>query len=159
MLKRNVQIRGTFFQKRDASPGRRFYRSVLDEVPPSLPPGGTILGLFASIQIAEKVAKAAKRCHLSSKNSDKASAFAEMIQGDAKIAMVLIDWDTCEVEAYKLLPMLRAAERLKKTLVLGFVSQSKSALIAEAQRAGCDRVLTKTEFLSELESIIARCSL
>jgi|GEM_PF-752748 len=159
MQKPNIQIRGIFFQKLNASPRRRFYRDFLDDLAPVMPTGGTLLGLFASIPIVEKVAKAAKRCHLGSRNSDKAASFADLFQSEAKIALVLIDWDSCEVEGYKLLEMIRGVERLKKTLVLGFVSQKKSGLIGEARRAGCDRVLTKTEFLSELESIIARCSL
>lgn len=159
MLKTNIKIRGNLFRIRPAPPRKRFYMDFLDDRMPSAPSGGTILGLFASIPVAEKVAKAAKRCHLACRNSDRAAAFAELIQGDAKIALVLIDWDSCEVEAYKLLELIQSVERMKKTLVLGFVSQKKSALIGEAQRAGCDRVLTKTEFLSELESIIARCSL
>lgn len=137
----------------------RCYASFSDDFVSGSPPGAILAGLFASISVAEKVVKAARKCHLAPRTSDKASAFAELFAGGTKIAMILIDWDSCEAEAYKLLASIREKEHLKKVPVLGFVSQGKSALIGEAQKAGCDRVLTKTEFMTNLETIIARCAL
>lgn len=133
----------------------RYLQGFAGDLSFSSSPQGIVAGLLASISIAEKVAKAAKRCGLVSRNSDKSKPLIDLLISDARIVLILIDWDACEAEAYKLLDDLRGRSD-QKYPVAGFVSLSKSALVSEAQRAGCDRVYIKTEFLTDLDSIIAR---
>jgi len=134
-----------------------FFRGQ-DHGVPLTPPAGTILGLLSGVSLAARISKVAHNCHLASHNSDRAELLWKALQQERPV-MVLIDWDTCECEGFRLLEMMRGDETLRKLPVMGFVSQKKADLKPLAQRAGCDRVLTKTEFMNQLENLIARCSL
>lgn len=124
---------------------------------PASPSGRVILGLTAQVALATRIAKAAKLCHMAVHNADKAEPLLAVWR-QAKVSLVLIDWDECEREGFALLAALRQDPGSRKLPVMGFVSQKKADLKPLAQRAGCDRVLTKTDFLTNLEDLIARCA-
>jgi CheY-like chemotaxis protein len=123
-----------------------------------VPSGATVMGLLSSVAVATKIAKAAKRCHLGVRNTDKAAVLLAGMKA-VKPVLVLIDWDECEREAFQLLQTLRQDESLKRLPVMGYVSNNKADLKGMAERAGCDRVYFKTDFLNHLEDVIARCAL
>ena len=70
--------------------------------------------------------------------------------------LVIVDLETCEVEAFQVLKELRESADLKGVPVVGVVTQAKSMLKPEAEKAGCLRVYLKTEFGRVLPDLIAR---
>lgn len=117
--------------------------------------GGPVLGLVADLLVAGKIAQAARHCHLACHNSDHGDALMAHAR-QKRPAVILVDWNGCEAEAFKFLNLLRQDADLRRVPVVGYLSQSKSALLEEARKAGCDRLYPKTEFLRTLEEIIAR---
>lgn len=117
--------------------------------------GGAVYALVANILMATRIAQAAKHCHLSVHNFDKAAALMTHALQKAPI-LVVLDWDACEAEAFKVLKEMGTNADLKGVPVIGFISQSKAVVKEEARRAGCHRVYTKTEFQQELEMLLTR---
>ena len=117
--------------------------------------GGAVYGLVSNLLFASKIAQSAKHCHLSVHNFDKAAPLVEHAKKKAP-ALVILDWDGCEAEAFKLLKEFRENADLKAVPTIGYVSHVKTALKEEAQRAGCHRVYPKSEFTRILDELLAR---
>ncbi len=120
--------------------------------------GSPVYGLVADLQVATRIAQVAKICHLACHNFDRAEGLGAHAK-QKRPSVILIDWNGCEAEAFKVLNMLRQDADLRKVPVVGFFSPAKSALVDEARKAGCDRLYPKTEFLRTLEEIVARYAL
>lgn len=105
--------------------------------------------------MATRIAKAAKQCHLDVHNFDNAGALIRHVQ-EKKPILIILDWDTREAEAFKVLKELGANADLKGVATIGYVSGSRETLKQEAQRAGCHRVYGKTELTRDLEHLLAR---
>ncbi len=121
----------------------------------SQPHGGIICGLLSNILAATRVAKAAKHHQFGVHNFDKSDALLKQMK-EKRPSLVILDWDGCEAESFKFLNELRKSADLKGVGVIGFASGAKQALKEEAQRAGCQRVYSKTEFMNQLEDLVAR---
>ena len=117
--------------------------------------GGTVFGLVSNLLMASKIAQSAAHCHLSIHNFDEAEALLAHSKQKPPI-LIILDWDDREAEAFKLLEKMKRDEDLKKVPAVGYVSQTKAALKSEAQRAGCDRVYSKSDFLKSLNDILMR---
>ena len=114
-----------------------------------------VYGLVSNIAMASKIADAARKCHLAVHNFDRAEPLiTHAIQKKPKL--VILDWDACEAEAFKTLKELAKNADLKGVPAVGYVSGAREVLKQEAQRAGCYRVYSKTEFIKEMELIMAR---
>jgi DNA-binding NtrC family response regulator len=120
-------------------------------------PGGSVYGLLKDISMATKIAKAAKHCRLIVHNFDRSESLIKHLQ-ERRPVVIILDWDSCESEAYKVLKEIAHNADFKSIMSIGFVSGTKPQVREEAQRAGCFRVYHKTEFLNELEGILARAT-
>lgn len=118
---------------------------------------GFVYGLLRDITIAAKIAQAAKTANLSTHNFDRAEALMACAR-DRKPKLIILDWDVCEAEAFKVLKEMNQNADLKGVTNVGYVSGKKATLMEEARRAGCHRVYQKTEFMRELPIITARCA-
>lgn len=114
-----------------------------------------VYGLLRDLTAAEKIAKAAKNCRLEVHNFDRSQGLLDHSRL-RKPLLIIVDWDACEAEGYKVLKEIKQNADLNGVAVIGFVSGQKLALREEAQRAGCHRVYHKTEFMKDLELILAR---
>lgn len=118
--------------------------------------GGSLFGLISNIQVATRIAQSAKHCHLGVHNFDNSAKLVE----HAKLTppmLIILDWDGCEAESFKVLKELSGNADLKSVPVVGYLSSgTKTPLLDEARRAGCLRVYPKSEFLRELDLIVAR---
>lgn len=115
-----------------------------------------VFGLSANLNMATKLAQSAKICAASSHNFDRAESLITRMKSD-KPLLIVLDIDTCEAEAFKVLKELRGNAEFKSVSAVGFVSAGvKTPVKDEAQRAGCHRVYTKTEFIRDMDLIIAR---
>lgn len=119
--------------------------------------GGAVFGLVSNIFFASKIAQSAKHCHLAVHNFDKAEPLLEHAKKRAPL-LVILDWDGCEAEAFKLLKELKANADLKGVPTVGYLSHVKAAVKDEAERAGCHRVYPKSEFTRVLDDILVRYS-
>ena len=117
--------------------------------------GGTVLALVSSMLVATKIAQTAKLCHLGVRNFDRAEALMAYAAQHPPMVIVL-DWDQCESEAFKILNELKKNADLQKVASIGYVSNTKQAVKQDAERAGCHRVYTKTEFMRDLALILTR---
>ena len=117
--------------------------------------GGAVFGLVSDLLMATRIAKAAKQCHLGVHNFDNAEALIAHARARKPI-LIILDWDTREAEAFKVLKELASSADLKSVAAVGYVSGSREDLKQEAQRAGCQRVYGKTEFTRDLEYLMTR---
>lgn len=118
--------------------------------------GGIVFGLSANLMIAAKIAKSARICRLAVHNFDHAEALIGHLRRQRPV-LIVMDWDSCEAEAFKVLKELRENAEFKGVAAVGTISAgTKNPVREEAQRAGCHRVYTKTEFLRDMDLILAR---
>ena len=117
--------------------------------------GGAVFGLVSNLLMASKIAQSAKHCHLAVHNFDKSAPLVEHAKQKLPI-LIILDWDGCEAEAFKVLKELGGNADLKGVASVGYLSQMKTGLVDEARKAGCHRVYTKSEFTRDLENILAR---
>ena len=136
-----------------SSPARDYYSSFETEAP--LSQGGVVYGLLSNILAATRAAKAAKHHQFGIHNFDKAEPLLKQMKA-VRPKLVMLDWDGCEAESFKFLNDFRKSADLKGVGVIGFASGMKQVLKEEAQRAGCQRVYSKTEFMNQLEDLMGR---
>ena len=117
--------------------------------------GGAVYGLVKDLLVATRIAQAAKHCHLTVHNFDKAEPLLAHAREHTP-RLVILDWDGCEAESFKVLKEMRENADLKSVPNAGYLSQSKSMVREEARRAGCHRVYTKSEFMHDLEMLMTR---
>lgn len=117
--------------------------------------GGLIYGLLKDLLMATKIAHAARHCHLAAHNFDHSEPLVSHLK-QRKPVLIIFDWDACESEAYKVLKEMNQNADFKSVANIGYVTGVKTVLREEAQRAGCHRVYHKTEFVHELDLILAR---
>ena len=73
-------------------------------------------------------------------------------------AAFLIDLNHRSGKALEVLRTLKSDSKTKDIAVIGFVSHVQSELIAAAGDAGCDLVLARSAFVSQLPSLMQRLS-
>ncbi len=115
-------------------------------------------GLYALVRdmaAASRIVKSAGALHVAAQNFDRAQTLLDHARKE-KPCLVIVDLETCEVEAFQVLKELRESADLKGVPVVGVVTQAKSMLKPEAEKAGCLRVYLKTEFGRVLPDLIAR---
>lgn len=140
-----------FPKRSSAAPGSEGFHSA----PLGIPRSGMVYGLLRDVLIATKIAQSAKHAHLAVHHFDEAAPLVEHVRKKIP-CLVILDWDACESEAYKVLKELRQSADFKGVPVVGYVSRSKRATQEEAQRSGCDRVYFKSEFMKNLDDLWVR---
>ncbi|MGA2075815.1 MAG: response regulator [Terriglobia bacterium] len=71
---------------------------------------------------------------------------------------VLVDLNHRSGKALEVLRTLKSDSKTKDIVVVGFVSHVQNELIAAARDAGCDLVLARSAFVSQLPSLLRRFS-
>ena len=163
-MKRSDNRQNPFIER--SSPARHFSKlrpAGASETGPSSwhalsPGGGVVYGLITDVLLATKIAQAAKLNHMTVHHFDQVGPLMEHVAKKAP-ALIVLDWESREAEAFKVLQALAVNPEFKKIPSVGFVSSGKTALVGEAQRAGCHRVYFKSEFLRELAGILMRYAL
>jgi DNA-binding response OmpR family regulator len=117
--------------------------------------GGWVMGLVADMNFAARIAKTAKQYGMNIHNCDRAEILISHA-GKNRPLFVVLDWDGCESEAFKVLKEFAANADLRKVPVVGCLSSSKAGLKPVAEKAGCDRVYFKTEFFRVLSELFIR---
>lgn len=120
--------------------------------------GRVVYGLVHDMALASQIVKCARQFYSQAQNFDRAVALLDHAK-KAKPFLAILDFEHCEVEAFLALKEMRENADLKSVPVIGFVTQAKQAVKAEAEKAGCLRVYLKTEFSRELPDLITRYAL
>ena len=114
-----------------------------------------IIGLIRDVLMARKITEKAKQYGLSAQHMDRAEFLVRHVEGRVPI-LIILDWEGCEPECFKLLKQMTEMADLKKVPVIGFFSKNKQEISEEARRAGCDRLYGKSEFISHLDELLIR---
>lgn len=117
--------------------------------------GRFVYGLVRDLTVAGQLVKCASRFGLRARNFDHTDSLMESVK-EIRPFLVILDFENLEYESYKTLKEIRENADAKVVPVIGFVSQSCSAVREEAEKAGCDRVYLKTEFNRDLSELITR---
>src|SRR3989338_8010166 len=91
---------------------------------PAAGAGGVVYGLLKDLFMATRIAKQAQHCHLGVHHFDEAAKLVEHCRHKLP-AVILMDFDQCEREAYRALSDLRKDPALAKIPAVGFVSREK----------------------------------
>ena len=118
-------------------------------------PGRVLYALVRDMAAASRIAKSAGALHVAARNFDRARTLLDHAMKE-KPCLVVLDFETCEVEAFQVLKELSENADLKGVSAVGVVTQAKAMVKPEAEKAGCLRVYLKTEFGRELPDLIAR---
>lgn len=115
----------------------------------------SVFSLVGDMTTAMQIVKSASSLHVGVRNFDRAERLLTEATAE-KPFLVLLDFEKCEAEAFRVLNEWRQNADLKGIPAFGFVTQSKAMTKPEAEKAGCSRVYMKTEFGRELPDLIAR---
>ena len=114
-----------------------------------------VFALVADMAAAMQIVKCAKPLHIGVRNFDRSAKLVTQAALERPF-LVILDFEKCEVEAFRVLNELRNNADLKSVPAVGFVTQAKSMVKPEAEKAGCSRVYMKTEFGRELPDLMTR---
>lgn len=111
--------------------------------------------LVNDIFFATKIVKTVQAMGLEARAFDTADRLLQASR-EKEPALVLMDCQGLEKEAYRLLGGFRADEKLSKVPQVGYLSHVAQDLKREMQAAGCIHVYAKSEFSRELGNLLTR---
>lgn len=117
----------------------------------------SVFALVSDMAAATQIVKCASALHIGVRNFDRAEKFITQAAIERPF-LVILDFEKCEAEAFRVLNELRHNADLRNVPAVGFVTQAKAMVKPEAEKAGCSRVYMKTEFGRQLPELIARCA-
>jgi CheY-like chemotaxis protein len=115
-----------------------------------------ILTVVDDLLFLSKIQEAAKHLGVTVKSARLADLL-DLATQDTPSA-ILIDLNHRSGKALEVLRTLKSDVKTKGIALIGFVSHVQSDLIAAARDAGCDLVLARSAFVSQLPSLLQRFS-
>ena len=115
-----------------------------------------ILAVVDDLLFLSKIQQTAQHVGVAVKSARPAD-LAKLAIEDIPNALIL-DLNDRSGKALQALRALKADLKTKDMAVIGFVSHVQSDLIAAARDAGCDLVLARSAFVSQLPSLLQRFS-
>ena len=113
----------------------------------------TVLFLTADLMFASRAQMAASRQGVQLVTVGEADKALEACQ-QAEFARVLLDLTLPDIDPAALVPQLRSVSHPPREIV-AYAPHVHEARLAAAQQAGCDRVLTRGQFNSQLDTFFA----
>lgn len=111
--------------------------------------------LIHNLFFAQKIVKRAKSVGLEARAFDSADRLIQSAR-EKEPALVILDCEGSEKEAFQLLGQFRSDESLSKIPRIGYLSGGSGDLKREMRNAGCLQVYGKVEFTRELENLFGR---
>ena len=111
--------------------------------------------LLNDLFFATKIVKTAQASGIEARAFDSANRLVQAAKEKAP-ALVMMDCQGLEKEAYQVLREFRSSEELKTMPVIGYLAHVAVDLKREMRDAGCIHVYNKSEFVRELENLLAR---
>jgi CheY-like chemotaxis protein len=113
-----------------------------------------ILALVDDLLFLSKIQQTAQHAGVAVKSARPAELLGLAIK-DAPNALI-VDLNHRSGNALEVLRALKSDSKTKDIPVIGFVSHVQNDLIAAAREAGCDLVLARSAFVSQLPSLLQR---
>lgn len=114
-----------------------------------------VYALVRDLQLATRIVKLAKAAGLEARTFDTAERLLEASR-QREPALVFLDCEALEKEAFRLLEDFRKDELLSKVPRIGYLLQGVGDLKREMRDAGCEQVYAKSQFMKELEMLLVR---
>ena len=111
--------------------------------------------LVNDLFFATKIVKTAQALSLEARAFDSAERLVQSAHAKEP-ALVILDCERLEKEAFQVLQRFRAEEKFKAIPQIGYLSHAAVDLKREMRDAGCAQVYNKSEFSKEVENILAR---
>lgn len=111
--------------------------------------------LVKDLFFAGKVVKTAQTMGLQARAFDHSERLMEAAR-QKEPALVMMDAEGCEKEAFQLLKIFRSDKTLSRVPCVGYLSHAAQELKREMRSAGCEQVYAKSEFVKELENLLMR---
>ena len=111
--------------------------------------------LVSDLFFATKIVKTTQAVGLEGRAFDSANRLVQASR-EKPPALVIMDCQGLEKEAYQVLQEFRSSEELKGIPHIGYLSHGAQDLKREMRQAGCLQVYNKSEFVRELENLLAR---
>ena len=114
-----------------------------------------VVALVRDFPFAARLAKIAKENGATIQNFDDARRLIASAK-ESPPTFVVLDWDKCEADAFKVLKEFAGDADLRGVPTVGYLSGGNPFLKKEAERAGCHRVYGKTGFIKGLNDLFLR---
>lgn len=117
-----------------------------------------VYALVGDLFFATRIVKTALQVGLEARAFDHADRLIEASK-ETEPALVVMDCQGLEKEAFCLLHAFRADEKLSRIPRLGYLMHGAVDLKREMRQAGCEQVYSKSEFTKELGNLLMRYGL
>ena len=114
-----------------------------------------VYALVSDLFFATKIVKTAEALGVEARAFDHTDRLVEASR-EKPPALVFIDCEKLEREAFHLLEQFRTNETLSKIPRIGYLSHGAQDLKRQMREAGCEQVYSKSEFTKELDHLIGR---
>ena len=114
-----------------------------------------VYALVGDFLFATKIVKTAQSLGLEARTFDSADHLVQASQSKEP-AVVILDCQKLEKEAFALLGRFRSNAGLSKVPFIGYLSHQGEDLKKEMRAAGCLQVYNRSEFTRELENLLGR---
>jgi len=115
-----------------------------------------MLALVDDLLFLSKIQQTAQHLGLTVKSAGPAEL--PNLPGDELPSALILDLNHRSGKALEVLRTLKSDSKTKDIAIIGFVSHVQTDLIARAREAGCDLVLARSAFVSQLPSLLQRFS-
>jgi len=112
-----------------------------------------VIAYVDDLMFVSRIREAARPLALEIQTARSASQLLEACRSGSP-KLVLADLDSPRLGSVEAIRALRAEPQTASVPVIGFVSHVNGALVAEAQAAGCTRVLARGAFVQELPRLL-----
>jgi DNA-binding NarL/FixJ family response regulator len=112
-----------------------------------------VLLLTSDLVFASKVAAAATRQGVTLETALGPAALVDKLAA-SPARLVIVDLNTARLDLADLVPRVRAT--VPAPAVLAFGPHVQEAMLAAAQKAGCDHVMSRGQFNAQMDAILAR---
>lgn len=111
--------------------------------------------LAKDLFFATKIVKTAQAMGLEARAFDHSERLIEAAR-QKEPALVMMDVEGCEKEAFQLLEVFRSDKTFSSVPCVGYLSHTAQELKREMRNAGCEQVFARSEFVKELENLLMR---
>lgn len=114
-----------------------------------------VYALVKDLSLAGRMVKSAQASGVPMRTFDTSQRLLEACKA-REPALVILDADRLEREAFQALQGFRSDEKFRKVPAVGFAAGAAQALIRELKEAGCLQVYQKTELFKGLNDLFMR---
>jgi CheY-like chemotaxis protein len=116
--------------------------------------GNKIVAGVPDLFFAAKIGETARQVGVAIEFASSAAALLEKASGAP--SLVILDLGAAALDPIKLIAQLKAGAATGGVRIVGFVNHERADLIEQAREAGCDQVLARGAFASQLPALLTQ---